>query len=233
MRKRFSLFVFILCFIMLLPTATSATDVNGANPNGEFTEDVGRVVTEEEFKLISDTLVAQRKNDPTITAEEVVEQLGLQNVKIFYEKDFENQKRDLNEEFTTMSVVDEPHVGFADPTRTKTQVGAYCTAVINDPTHLVDEYQANIYGYSKLPGGQVGDGYTITHKQEGLRYLDLKPGVTRLGGKAVVSHFDNKAKIRINAVIKDGGLYKPRYAILEWDENGRYTIFTSNPLQPT
>lgn len=226
MRKRFSLFVFVLCFIMLLPHATSATAFNGVSPNGEFSDDSGRVVTEEEFKLISDTLVAQQKNDPTITAEEVIEQLGLQNVKVFNEQDFENQKRELNREFTTMAIGD-PHVGFADAIRTSSQVSAYGTAVVQDPTHLVDLYQANIYGYSQLPGGSVGYDYVITHKQEGLRAARLQPGVTRIGNKAFVTHYNRPAKIRINAVITDGGDQYFKYAILEWDAQGRYTIFTS------
>lgn len=47
MERKLWLTVFVFCFIMLLPNAVSATEVDGVNPNQEASADYGRVVTEE------------------------------------------------------------------------------------------------------------------------------------------------------------------------------------------
>ncbi|MCQ4087488.1 hypothetical protein [Saccharibacillus sp. JS10] len=91
MKSKSSFWIFVLCFVMLLPNVAGATEFKESPSDEVFSNSSeGRVVTPEEFKLISDTVIAEQEKDPSITVEEVIEQLGLKKSKYWFRKSYKN-----------------------------------------------------------------------------------------------------------------------------------------------
>lgn len=226
MKSRFSLLIFVLCFMVLLPNVASAMEFEDSNITFSA-NDEGRAVTPEEFKLISDTLVTQQQNNPSITVEEVIEQLGLKNVEVYYEHDFEVESLEDAKEFGIMSP-QSINVGLENPIRSKTAFSVQPTLINYEYTNF--NYIGKVEGFNK-PANNVGGGYVKTITNRYFQEYDVGRGVTKVFDRLYMAHYDVDAIFTIEAIILDGeGPGIPRYYEVKSNTNG---TFRTNIYKPT
>jgi len=217
MKTKFPLFIFVLCFIMLLPNVAGASGLEDSTSSVELSSgSEGRAVSPEEFELISDTLVAEQEKDASITLEDVIEQLGLENVKVYYEDYFERKEQDYkrkeqdykrngqiySNDFTIMAATN-TYVGLVESDRDSTAYRVH-PMLYNYKPFKVDRYQGRVEGFNK-PAGNVGGGY-IKQITKPFVLTNVPVGSTKVLDTQYMAHHGHDAKYTIEVTVTHGGL---------------------------
>lgn len=155
-----------------------------------------RAATEEETDLIVDTANEILEENPkaVIDVDKLLDELNLSDVTVETEEE-------LNQGTIIQPMVALGGVGFQNFSRDSKLFNAQPQVINYLPLTTIDQIGGYIKTYSILPGTSS----YLLQKKAYYSIAKVKTGVTKVGGKLSVPHYNRNAKMTMDGIVLDGG----------------------------